>query len=121
MPSRLLTIGEVSDLLGITRRAIRHYEQRGLIEAMRNTNGVRLFDDAARKKLESIARLRRTGIGLRDIEEILSAGARSGDQTLQLQLTIDKLNARATQLRDLIGQIEAAIATILSAMPVTDS
>src|SRR6202041_1886984 len=89
VPSRLVKIGQVSEMLGITRRAIRHYEQRGLVATVRGPGGGRLFDDSARRRLEWIAKLRLTGIGLRDIEEILTLDARGGRQP-QLQLTIKK-------------------------------
>ena len=105
MPGRLVKIGELSEMLGITRRAIRHYEQRGLVKTIRGMAGVRLFDEAARRRLEWIAKLRLTGIGLRDIEEILEARGGHGPQ---LQLTVRKLEGRAARLRAEIREIEAA-------------
>jgi len=52
----------------------------------------------------------------RDIEEILSVDGSPGGRRLQLQLTIDKLNARAVRLRTEIGQIEAAVGMTSSAL-----
>src|ERR1700744_1071455 len=74
--TRLVRIGQVSEMLGITRRGIRHYEHRGLVETVRGPGSARLFDETARRRLEWIAKLRLTGIGLRDIEEILALDAR---------------------------------------------
>jgi DNA-binding transcriptional MerR regulator len=106
-PSRQVQIGPLSEMLGITRRAIRHYEQQGLVEPIRGPGGARLFDETARRRLEWIAKLRLTGIGLKDIEEILSLGTRGGPRR-QLQLTIEKLETRAAQLRANVREIEAA-------------
>jgi DNA-binding transcriptional MerR regulator len=104
---RLVRIGQVSEMLGITRRAIRHYEHRGLVKTVRGPGSARLFDEAARRRLEWIAKLRLTGIGLRDIEEILTLEARGGLQP-QLQLTLKKLDDRAAQLRASVEEVEAA-------------
>ena len=78
-PERLSTMGEVSLLLNITPRAIRFYEEVGLIEPVRAPSNARLFDDKARGRLARIARLRAAGVGLRDIHDILDLDARPAD------------------------------------------
>ena len=108
MPDRLVRIGELSEMLGISRRAIRHYEKHGLVEPIRGNADARLFDEAARRRLEWIAELRSAGIGLRDIDEILALPVGAGRQG-QLQMTVAKLEARATQLRAEVGRIDSAI------------
>jgi DNA-binding transcriptional MerR regulator len=115
-PDRPIRIGEVSELLKITPRAIRHYEQRGLVEADRSASGARLFDETARRRLDWIAKLRLTGIGLRDIEEILAVDERRGGRKRRLQLTIDKLDTRAAWLKANVREIEAAIELMRGAL-----
>ena len=117
MPDRLIKIGELSELLKITTRAIRHYEERGLVDARdRTSNGERLFDESARRRLEWIAKLRVTGIGLRDIEEILAAGEHGSGRGAQLRLAIGKLDARAASLKAQVLKIEAVIELMRGAL-----
>lgn len=60
-------------LFGLTARALRFYEERGLVEARRDRLNARYYDPVARGRLEWIARLRRAGVSLPDIEEVLAA------------------------------------------------
>jgi DNA-binding transcriptional MerR regulator len=101
----VLTIGEVSDMLGITRRAIRFYEQMGFVDASRAPHGVRLFDDTARRRLLWISRLRAAGVGLHDVREVLDLEA-NDDRRRQFECAISKLSERIRQLRAEIDCIE---------------
>lgn len=67
-----LTIGEVADLLGITPKAIRHYHELGLLdEPARSEGGYRLYQPRDLTTLQSILRLGRFGLSLRQIGFIL--------------------------------------------------
>ena len=71
---RRLTIGEAARLLGMTPRAIRHYERLGLLEEPeRSAAGYRLYGAGDLLRLRRIKRLRELGLGLRRIGEILDA------------------------------------------------
>ena len=65
-------IAEVARLYGITGRALRHYEQIGILQSHRQPSGYREYDLAQLQRLEVILFLRRMGLGLRDIGDILS-------------------------------------------------
>ncbi|MFZ5719694.1 MAG: MerR family transcriptional regulator [Pseudomonadota bacterium] len=65
-------------LFGLTARALRFYEERGLVEARRDRLNARYYDPVARQRLEWIARLRRAGVSLPDIEDVLSAEDEDG-------------------------------------------
>jgi DNA-binding transcriptional MerR regulator len=68
-----LGIAGAMRLYGMTARALRFYEERGLIEARRDRLNARFYDPAARRRLEWISRLRRAGVGLPEIEGVLGA------------------------------------------------
>lgn len=106
-PQRLSTMGEVRLLLNITPRAIRFYEEIGLIEPSRTPTNARLFDDKARRRLAWIARLRAAGVSLKDIQEILDLDERSAGWEQQCRRAIEKVTCRAENLRTQIASIEA--------------
>lgn len=66
-------IREAQALYGLTARAIRYYEERGLIAVERDKLNQRVFDSSARVRLAWIACLRRAGLSLDDIEQVLHA------------------------------------------------
>lgn len=64
-------MGEAVALFGVSARALRYYEDRGLIEPCRDRNNVRYFDALARQRLGWITALRRAGVSISAIETIL--------------------------------------------------
>lgn len=78
-----LTIGELATAVGVTIRAIRHYEAVGLLpEADRSTGGHRRYDETALSRLRQILKLRDCGFGLAAIQQLLDRG--SSEATLEL-------------------------------------
>jgi DNA-binding transcriptional MerR regulator len=60
-------IGELAEATGTTPRALRHYEQAGLIAARRAANGYRVYDEAAAVRVRNIRRLLAAGLTLEDV------------------------------------------------------
>jgi DNA-binding transcriptional MerR regulator len=81
---RLSKMNDVCERFGLTPRAIRYYEEQGLIEASRTRQNARCFDAAAREQLELIARLRRAGVTLKDIRSVLIARKEDAHRTAGL-------------------------------------
>lgn len=69
----LRPIGEVAELVGLTPRAIRYYEELGLLTPVVRVKGVpRLFNQNDIQRLREIKRLREiAGFSLADISELL--------------------------------------------------
>ncbi|MBX3482019.1 MerR family transcriptional regulator [Phenylobacterium sp.] len=67
----MVGISEAMDRFGMTARALHYYEQRGLIRSRRRPDRSRCYDAAGILTLTWIARLRRLGIRLADIETLL--------------------------------------------------
>ena len=53
-----MNIGEVSDYLKITKKAINLYEEKGLLRPNKNSNGYRLYGEEEIKTLKQIKILR---------------------------------------------------------------
>ena len=94
---RLMTITELGDELGLTPRAIRFYESKGLISPGRvGANRVYNYRDRARLKL--IVRAKRLGFSLSDIAEYLDLYRADPTQLAQRQLMIVKVRERIAEL-----------------------
>ncbi|SEU47974.1 MerR family transcriptional regulator [Nonomuraea wenchangensis] len=67
------TIQELAARAGVTSRTLRHYDRVGLLAPSRvGTNGYRYYDPAAVVRLQRILLMRRLGMGLPAIAEVLA-------------------------------------------------
>ncbi|GAA2675036.1 MULTISPECIES: MerR family transcriptional regulator [Actinosynnema] len=64
-----MLIGELATATGTTPRALRHYEQAGLLAPTRATNGYRTYPDAAVTRVRNIRCLLEVGLTLDDVRE----------------------------------------------------
>ena len=69
-PARLLTITELAEQLGVTARAIRFYEDKGLISPAR-AGASRVYTRRELARMQLILRGKRLGFSLRDIKQFL--------------------------------------------------
>ena len=83
------SLRDLCDLFGLTPRAIRFYEERGLIESRRDQSNWRRYDGAARRRLALIAVLRRADLPvdqIYDILELAEVGASVQVRAIQIRL-----------------------------------
>lgn len=72
--SELIKIRDVSLQYGISTRALKYYEEMGLITSTRSDSyAYRLYDSAALQRLEQILILRKLNISIKDIQRIFNA------------------------------------------------
>ncbi|MFM9369203.1 MerR family transcriptional regulator [Streptomyces sp. Da 82-17] len=62
-----MRIGELAARTGATARALRHYEQAGLIASERRSNGYRDYDEGAVVRVQNIRHLLEVGLTLDDV------------------------------------------------------
>lgn len=92
----LLDIREVVRRTGLTSRALRFYEARGLLAPLRTHSGRRLYGAAALERLNQILALKRAGLTLAQIQR-LSARAPI-DLPRLIDAQIEAIEARARDL-----------------------
>ena len=92
-----VTLSEVRRQFDLTARAVRFYEDIGLIESNRDRRNCRRYDWRARSRLELIAQFRRAGLPLETIREILSHQDEP-DCASYVECAIDKLTDRIQAL-----------------------
>lgn len=107
--AKVLTIGEISRLYSVTPRALRFYEERGLLNPIRK-NDRRFYDQAQTARLQTILKGKNLGFTLTEITELLNANssdARTNDELpLDEGLLLSQLDHLEKQRSDLDRKIE---------------
>ena len=104
----LYSVTELADELGVTPRAIRFYETKGLIMPKRaGTTRVYTYRDKARMQL--ILRGKRLGFTLADIKEYLDIYDVDPSQTQQIKLLLDKVERRIDELEQQREDLETTL------------
>ena len=103
-----LTIREVCEELGLTLRALRFYEAKGLI-APKRENMNRFYHTKDVKRLRKIVKLKSLGLSLREIRELLRSPG-DGPYGLTANLCNELIERLSTQRE----AVEAALAQLRS-------
>ena len=93
----LFTVNQLAEELGVTARAIRFYEAKGLI-APRRAGTTRVFDRRDRARLMLVLRGKRLGFSLAGIREFLDLYDADRSQGAQLRLLLDSTRGRIREL-----------------------
>jgi DNA-binding transcriptional MerR regulator len=110
-----LRIGEVAALLGVTPKAIRHYQRVGLLgEPARSPAGYRLYGARELERLLRVRRLQAMGLSLAQIRQVL--GGPQQDRSLR-EVLEQLLATCSAQIRALEARRER-IQALLAAGPV---
>jgi DNA-binding transcriptional MerR regulator len=110
--TRLLRINEVAAETGMTTRAIRYYEEVGLLEpAARSDGDYRLYDPSDLDRLQAIRKFRDAGFSLTQIGQLLEDEAARERNRERLAQTNDPAERRI-YLTDAVERIERQIALL---------
>ena len=101
---RMLSIGEVADLVGVATSTLRYYERRGLAIADTRVSGQRRYQPATVRRIVFVQMLQDAGLSLDDIEGLLTADDNASWKVIARQ-RLARLNdeiAQLTHSRDLL-------------------
>jgi DNA-binding transcriptional MerR regulator len=115
---RTYTISQLAREFDVTPRALRFYEDKGLLTPRREGLN-RVYSHRDRARLQLIIRGKRVGLSLLEIKEILDLY--KVDQRAQLQVALKKYKGRLTELERQREDVEAAIDTLRAAIRQTEA
>lgn len=118
-----MQIGELSERTGVSRRSLRYYEQQGLLEAVRGSNGWRQYDESAVNRVRNVRELLAAGLLLADIRhvapclamktaEFLSCDKPEEGALAMYEGRLAELDAQAAELRRYRAQLVERIARL---------
>lgn len=105
------SIRDLSREFGVTARALRFYEQKGLLTPLRR-GAARIYSAADRARLALILRGKRVGFSLDEIREMLDLEAIDQGGRAHLTAAIDRFRGRISALERQREDIDAAIAEL---------
>jgi MerR family Zn(II)-responsive transcriptional regulator of zntA len=121
MPSDgLLGVAEVGRRTGLSRKALRHYEELGLVSpAARTDAGYRLYDTEALRRIELVNRAKVLGLRLSEAKEFLHvAEGCCGDHHPELaelvEKKLDETERRIAELQSLRGTLTSVLDRLAS-------
>jgi DNA-binding transcriptional MerR regulator len=105
----------ITDLVnefGVTARAIRLYEEKGLL-APRRVGSARIFSRRDRARLALILRAKAIGSSLEEIKEYLDLyGPRGEGRRQQLEYVVRKIGSKMAELKQKRAQIDETLAEL---------
>lgn len=100
-----MKIGELADRTGVSVRALRYYEEKGVLNPDRTPSGYRLFDEDDIQTVAHIRTLLAAGLGMDLVREILSCMSSEG---LLLDDCRERLSHERRRMTDRIDQLAHA-------------
>ena len=111
-----LDISEVCRRTGLTSRALRFYEARGLVEPLRTYSGRRLYGPGELERINMIVALKRAGLTLSQIGRLTGRGPLNLGQLVDAQLAA--IAERKAELREAEALLQSVKSRIDRGEPV---
>ncbi|WP_127529614.1 MerR family transcriptional regulator [Paenibacillus kobensis] len=100
-------VGDLAKLTGLTVRTLRFYDQIGLFSPSGQTeSGHRLYNESDLSRLHQIVSLKELGLSLEEVRDVLSGGAVSPLEIVNLQKM--RIKEQIRQQQRLLEQLEHA-------------
>ena len=105
---RTWTIAQIADEFGVTHRAVRHYEDLGLITPERRGTQ-RIYHRRDRTRLNLVLRGKRLGFPLEEIRTIIDLFDAPRGRRAQLEYVLGQIDARRADLEQRLKDVQDAI------------
>ena len=101
-----MLLNEIINEVGMTKRAVKYYEEKGLLSVDKDNNGYRNYTAQDVETLKKISVYRKLGISIKDIQSLLE----TGDKSILLRIYQEKVQEKV--LKD--SELEAFPALAVS-------
>ena len=108
----LIRIGEVARGAGVSVRAVRYYEQQGLLAAERSPSGQRLYAHEAIERVRFFQQMYAAGLNSRSIAELMpcwDSGHTDAEQRAMLRAERDRIQAKVDDLQTALSRLDEVI------------
>ena len=92
-----MLLNEIIKEVGMTKRAVKYYEEKGLLIVNKDNNGYRNYSKQDVDTLKKISVYRKLGIGIKDIQKLL----KTDDKSILLHIYQEKLQEHVLQYSEL--------------------
>jgi len=109
-----MRIGELAARAGVSVRALRYYEEQGLLHSERTPGGQRDYDEAAVERVRFFQLMYAAGLSSRRIAELLpciDSGTTDVDQRRMLHDERRRIDSRIDELVDARDKLDVVIAS----------
>ncbi|TDQ64116.1 DNA-binding transcriptional MerR regulator [Maritalea mobilis] len=105
------TIGDLADFFGLTHRALRFYEDKGMLKPKR-VGQKRLYSKKDRTKLRLILNGKQIGMTIREIQDFLESYELRDGNERQMREALNKIRSQRLLLKQRRESIEMSLAEL---------
>lgn len=103
---KIYSIGEIAQIVGMTTRTIRYYEEIGLLNSIKRLEGgKRIYTDDDIRRLKFINRLKVLGLSLNDMKELENVYQVSKSNKAALLKLLDILDKHLKEIENRINSL----------------
>jgi DNA-binding transcriptional MerR regulator len=107
-----MRIGELATRSGVSVRALRYYEEQGLLRPERSVSGQRLYTDDAVERVAFFQDMYGAGLSSRHIAALLpcvESGHTDAEQRQMLRVERDRIHDQCGRLQAALGRLDSII------------
>ncbi|MHA7218314.1 MerR family transcriptional regulator [Arthrobacter sp. MDT1-48-3] len=115
-----MRIGDIAERTGVSTRALRYYEEQGLLPADRTARGQRVYEEGAVERVQLIQQLFSAGLASRTIVDLLPCvdrGEASDEALALLQRERNRITESIAELEKARAQLDRVIEISLHPHP----
>jgi len=115
MTNNTLRIGQLAERSGVSVRALRYYEEQGILAAERSPTGQRVYPESAVAKVRFFQQMYAAGLTSSNIAQVLpcvDSGHTDAEQRAMLRQQRDRIQGRVDELTAALARLDEILALV---------